>query len=736
MIFSFEKGALKFKTSDKAKFYEFVTSKGLTKDDLKRYLQTIPVLKYYNVFLADDCTGLKFPEIKKSTKVVNPIIEAQNLIDGYKDAPTYTFVGDKAYYQPANDVVNMPKIDAFITEASYYCTFFHEIVHSTGAKKRLARDFSGKFGSKNYAYEELIAELGAVFLCSEAGILFHTVDNSAKYLKGWNKRLITALDDDNKFFLKASAQSKKAVNYILNVKTPDVTVVNDVVDPKLQIQKEKSKVIPGPTLKVPVRRRAKNKSQLELFSGLGATTTKEPDTIAFNKKLIRAIKKGYGNDEIFFLGYPKDTLKKYIENFEIRILGNVLTKATTQKDGHKLNWGNFLDLPDFINNPTAIFNSKTTGYVVLTEIKDVENNPVMVALHINKKFQNCNIASMYVKTNFDIYKTWIKQGLAIYINKKSELSTVTPAPIALAVKNSHSKDTKNNTTKTNSGKKGLNATEVKPKVTVTATKKVAKVKPVTTVPDLNKYSTAYNQQNDVKVINDNFKFTGDLKKLLGNIEIKPVHSIAITLDSAEGGGKTHTVFQWANDFCNAGYKPIIWSLEEHKTSSLSIDKAKKYFKGDNIKKIAVESENDGETPKETYDRLQESCNDFDIVIIDSWAKIVEMYSKAQFDLDFRKKFNGKLFIVIFQRTSTGAMRGGAKSGFDGDIILKGFVDRDNFKNNYVFNHKNRYNNYSPISDLKYSPALQKLLPVIKKNNTIDKISKPKVTKKVSFKVIN
>ena len=301
---------------------------------------------------------------------------------------------------------------------------------------------------------------------------------------------------------------------------------------------------------------------------------------------------------------------------------------------------------------------------------------------------------------------------------------------------SKNKDTKNNTIKTNSGKKGLNATAVKSKVTVTATKKVTQVKPVKTVPDLNKYSTAYNQQNDVKVINDYFKITGDLKKLLGNIEIKPVHSLAVTLDSGEGGGKTHTVFQWANDFCNAGYKPIIWSLEEHKTSSLSIDKAKKYFKGDNIKKIAVESENDGETPKETYDRLQESCKDFDIIIIDSWAKIVEMYSKAQFDLDFRKKFNGKLFIVIFQRTSTGAMRGGAKSGFDGDIILKGFVDRDNFKNNYVFNHKNRYNNYSPISDLKYSPALQKLLPVIKKNNTIEKISKPKVTKKVSFKVIN
>jgi antirestriction protein ArdC len=173
MIFSFDNGSLQFKTTDRDKFAEFVSSNGLTKEDLKRYLQKIPVIKYYNVFRADDCTGLKFPEAIGNKKV-NPIEEAQSLIDEYKDPPRYTFVGDKAYYQPATDKLNMPNIIAFKKEASYYCTFFHELTHSTGAKKRLDRDMTGTFGSKSYAFEELIAELGAVFIFYEAGINFQT----------------------------------------------------------------------------------------------------------------------------------------------------------------------------------------------------------------------------------------------------------------------------------------------------------------------------------------------------------------------------------------------------------------------------------------------------------------------------------------------------------------------------------------------------------------------------------
>lgn len=290
MIFNYDDGTLKFKTTDKAKFTEFVKAHGLTKEDLKEHLVKIPVIKYYNVFRADDCTGLKFPSDKIDSKKVNPIQQAQLLIDGYKNPPIYTFVGDKAYYQPATDTLNMPKINAFNKEASYYCTFFHELTHSTGAKKRLDRDFSGKFGSKSYAYEELIAELGAVFLCSEAGILFQTKENSAKYLKSWNKVLVSELENDNRFFLKASAQSQKAVNYILNRNS-------DSENEQEEEKKEEptKKVAVKTPVKRPKKSKVKNKTkqgeQLDLFAGLGAKAKTKKATEVKKKRVVPATKK-------------------------------------------------------------------------------------------------------------------------------------------------------------------------------------------------------------------------------------------------------------------------------------------------------------------------------------------------------------------------------------------------------------------------------------------------------------
>lgn len=282
MIFSFDNGTLKFKTTDREKFTEFVKTHGLTKEDLKEHLQKIPVIKYYNVFRADDCTGLKFPEAT-GNKNVNPIEQAQSLIDGYKNPPVYTFVGDKAYYQPATDKLNMPNIKAFKKEASYYCTFFHELTHSTGAKKRLNRDMTGTFGSKPYAYEELIAELGAVFMCSEAGILFQTRDNSAKYLKGWNKVLVNELENDNRFFLKASAQSQKAVNHILGRNTDS----EEIETPKEQPQKVASKR-PG---KKKVKAKVAKGKKVGLSASLGVIVEVRKNTEVKRKRIVPAVVK-------------------------------------------------------------------------------------------------------------------------------------------------------------------------------------------------------------------------------------------------------------------------------------------------------------------------------------------------------------------------------------------------------------------------------------------------------------
>ena len=273
MIFNYDNGTLKFKTTDKKKFNEFVKEHSLTKEDLKENLIKIPVIKYYNVYRADHCTGLKFGSDKAKKKEVNPIAEAQKIIDGYKNPPTYTFIGDKAYYQPITDTLNMPTIEAFNKEAAYYCTFFHEMTHSTGHSKRLNRgnDTRVRDGSKKdktaYAFEELVAELGAVFLCAESGILFHTRENSAKYLKGWNDALVSELENDNRFFLKASAKAQKAVNHILDRVIEDDTE-NEASKAKSKGKTKTKKVIKAKVI-IPARKRTTpTRSKTKAKSGL------------------------------------------------------------------------------------------------------------------------------------------------------------------------------------------------------------------------------------------------------------------------------------------------------------------------------------------------------------------------------------------------------------------------------------------------------------------------------------
>ena len=120
------------------------------------------------------------------------------------------FGGDQACFIPSIDSVRMPMLNSFNTSADYYATLFHELGHWTGAKNRLNRDLSGRFGSANYAFEELTAELTAAFLCAEHGIkgaLQHE-----NYIGSW----IKALKNDHSFIFKASTHAQKAVKFIMN----------------------------------------------------------------------------------------------------------------------------------------------------------------------------------------------------------------------------------------------------------------------------------------------------------------------------------------------------------------------------------------------------------------------------------------------------------------------------------------------------------------------------------------
>lgn len=187
---------------------------------LKPGYERFPALFYYTVFNYEQCEGLTvkaFKEVKISLK--EKIESCERIVASMPKKPAIEHKrGDDAYYRPSTDSITMPLMEQFKVDQQYYSVLFHEMIHSTGAKHRVGRDMGGRFGSKSYAFEELIAELGASFLCGESGVLYHTMDNSAAYIKSWSKKLKEEMSADPKFFLKAAAAAEKASEFILSGK--------------------------------------------------------------------------------------------------------------------------------------------------------------------------------------------------------------------------------------------------------------------------------------------------------------------------------------------------------------------------------------------------------------------------------------------------------------------------------------------------------------------------------------
>ncbi|MED0665605.1 zincin-like metallopeptidase domain-containing protein [Bacillus badius] len=180
-------------------------------------IEKIPYLRYYRVFeINSQVEGL---ESKRKEQSFNhdPIEKAEEIYKGYANAPDYTFHSGKAAYYPTIDKINCPPLKDFPKVEEYYCTLFHEMIHSTGHKSRLAR--SGvttqnvAFGDEVYSKEELVAEMGAAMLCGVAGIDNHTIENSASYIQSW----LRALKEDKKMIISASQQAQKAVDYIQGI---------------------------------------------------------------------------------------------------------------------------------------------------------------------------------------------------------------------------------------------------------------------------------------------------------------------------------------------------------------------------------------------------------------------------------------------------------------------------------------------------------------------------------------
>lgn len=118
--------------------------------------------------------------------------------------------GNRAFYRPADDRIQMPPFEAFCDLVAYYATLAHEVTHWTGHPARCARDLKGRFGDEAYAAEELIAELGAAFLCADLELASQPLPGHAAYVQSWLK----VLRADKRAIFTASAKAQAAADYV------------------------------------------------------------------------------------------------------------------------------------------------------------------------------------------------------------------------------------------------------------------------------------------------------------------------------------------------------------------------------------------------------------------------------------------------------------------------------------------------------------------------------------------
>lgn len=172
------------------------------------------LLKEFKVFSASQVDGFEAPAAHKSEFERHAAAE-----EFIANTGANIVTGSAAYYQPGNDLVTMPPASDFIdtetstAKQSYYSTMFHELAHWTGHSSRLDRLKTTRFGSIDYAKEELVAELAAAMACGHLGLSAEPRADHARYLNNW----IEALDENPKYFAQACGRATRACEYLIEL---------------------------------------------------------------------------------------------------------------------------------------------------------------------------------------------------------------------------------------------------------------------------------------------------------------------------------------------------------------------------------------------------------------------------------------------------------------------------------------------------------------------------------------
>ena len=180
---------------------------------------SIPFMKGYTVFNVEQIEGLPAhyhqpTALRDDSRTLELIAEAEAFFTGTR--ATFRHGGNRAFYAPAADFIQLPPADAFRDAESYAATKAHELIHWSGNAGRMAREFGKRFGDQAYAFEELVAELGAAFLCADLGVTPETREDHAAYLAHW----LDVLKGDKRAIFTAAAHAQRAADFLHGLVAP------------------------------------------------------------------------------------------------------------------------------------------------------------------------------------------------------------------------------------------------------------------------------------------------------------------------------------------------------------------------------------------------------------------------------------------------------------------------------------------------------------------------------------
>jgi antirestriction protein ArdC len=183
------------------------------------------LLRYSHVFNADQVTDyVEDVEFEPTPK--ERIARCEHLFGhiGIEASIRHSDEG-RAYFNIRGDYVMMPRFNQFNTAENYYSVLAHELTHWTGHKSRLDREFAHRgLDKETYAKEELVAEIGAAFLCAQLGIDNITREDHESYIKSWLK----ALKNDKSLIITAASKASAAVDYLLGVAEQNTVPIEEV----------------------------------------------------------------------------------------------------------------------------------------------------------------------------------------------------------------------------------------------------------------------------------------------------------------------------------------------------------------------------------------------------------------------------------------------------------------------------------------------------------------------------